>query len=74
MKNDQLIWKRLEFGSSVDGLEGRQLFNHTVKSLIPLQREQTGEDIGNMVAFLVSDLAKNITGQSINVDGGRFTN
>jgi len=42
--------------------------------LIPLQREQTPEDIGNMVAFLASDLAENITGQSINVDGGRFTN
>ena len=68
--------KRSEFGGSVDvdGLEGRQLFNHTVKSLIPLQREQTAEDIGNMVAFLVSDLAKNITGQAVNVDGGRFTN
>ena len=28
------------------------------------------EDIANMVAFLASDKAKNITGQSINVDGG----
>ena len=74
MKNDENIWKRLEFGSSVDGLVGRKLFNNTVKSLIPLQREQTAEDIGNMVAFLVSDLAKNITGQAVNVDGGRFTN
>ena len=39
-----------------------------------MQREQTAEDIGNIAAFLVSDMAKNITGQSINVDGGRFTN
>jgi len=68
--------KRSEFGDNSDmkGLEGRQLFNQTVKSWIPLQREQTAEDIGNIAAFLVSDLAKNITGQSINVDGGRFTN
>ena len=68
--------KRSEFAGSVevDGLGGRQLFDHTVKSWIPLQREQTPEDIGNIVAFLVSDLARNITGQSINVDGGRFTN
>jgi len=37
---------------------------------IPLQRLQTPEDIGNTVAFLVSEDAKNITGQSINVNGG----
>ena len=54
--------------------EGKKLFDQTVKSWIPLQREQTPEDIGNAVAFLASDIAQNITGQSINVDGGRFTN
>lgn len=37
---------------------------------IPFKRPQTPEDIGAMVAFLASDLAKNITGQSINVTGG----
>ncbi len=31
---------------------------------------QTPEDIANCCLFLASDLAKNITGQSINVDGG----
>ena len=39
-----------------------------------MQKEQKPEDIGNLVAFLVSDLSENITGQSINVDGGRFMN
>ena len=68
--------KRAKYGGSIDvnGLEGRELFNQSVKSWIPMQREQTAEDIGNIAAFLVSDMAKNITGQSINVDGGRFTN
>ena len=36
----------------------------------PLRREQTVEDIGNAVVFLVSDGAMNITGQSLMVDGG----
>jgi meso-butanediol dehydrogenase/(S,S)-butanediol dehydrogenase/diacetyl reductase len=37
---------------------------------IPFKRPQTPEDIGAMVSFLASNLAKNITGQSINVTGG----
>ncbi|MEE9285826.1 MAG: SDR family NAD(P)-dependent oxidoreductase [Dehalococcoidia bacterium] len=37
---------------------------------IPLGRGQTPEDIGNMASFLASDLAKNITAQAIDVDGG----
>ena len=36
----------------------------------PLRREQTVEDVANAVLFLVSDDAKNITGQSMMVDGG----
>ena len=40
----------------------------------PMMREQTIEDIGNTAVFLVSDEAKNITGQSINVDGGMLKN
>lgn len=37
---------------------------------MPLGREQTPEDVGRLVAFLASDAAHNITGQSIPVDGG----
>ncbi len=40
---------------------------------IPLRRPQTPEDIGSLAVFLASDEAKNITGQSINVDGGMVT-
>ncbi len=36
----------------------------------PLRRDQTVEDIGNAVVFLVADDAMNITGQSLMVDGG----
>jgi NAD(P)-dependent dehydrogenase (short-subunit alcohol dehydrogenase family) len=37
---------------------------------IPLKRFQTPRDLGEMVAFLASDRAKNITGATFNVDGG----
>jgi NAD(P)-dependent dehydrogenase (short-subunit alcohol dehydrogenase family) len=40
----------------------------------PLRREQTAEDMGNAVVFLVSEDAKNISGQALNIDGGRVKN
>ena len=40
----------------------------------PLKREQTAEDIGRAVVFLVSEAGRNITGQTLNVDGGRHKN
>jgi meso-butanediol dehydrogenase/(S,S)-butanediol dehydrogenase/diacetyl reductase len=41
-----------------------------ILSMIPMRREQTPEDIGRCAVFLASEDARNITGQSINVDGG----
>jgi meso-butanediol dehydrogenase / (S,S)-butanediol dehydrogenase / diacetyl reductase len=40
---------------------------------IPLQRANEPEDIAAMVVFLASLGARNITGQSFNVDGGLIT-
>jgi NAD(P)-dependent dehydrogenase (short-subunit alcohol dehydrogenase family) len=37
---------------------------------IPLGRPQDPQDIGEVVAFLASDKARNMTGQGINVTGG----
>ncbi len=45
-------------------------FSEFLNYHIPLKRPQEPEDIAYMVAYLASDLAKNITGQTINVDGG----
>jgi 3-oxoacyl-[acyl-carrier protein] reductase len=39
-------------------------------SMVPLRRLTTPQDIANMVVFLVSDAASDITGQTINVDSG----
>ena len=68
------MWRSLEamFNRTEDPdvVERRQLFDSYLAEHCPLRREQTPEDIGNAVAFLVSDEAKNITGQSLNVDGG----
>ena len=48
----------------------KDIFLGIVQRLTPLGREQTPEDIGRLVVFLTSEDARNITGQSINVDGG----
>ena len=60
--------KRMEPGLSER--EPHDIFLDVVKRGVPLQREQTPEDIGNLAAFLGSDAARNITGQWIAVDGG----
>lgn len=41
-----------------------------IRRLVPLGRWQDAEDIAAMAVFLASAQAKNITGQTINVDGG----
>ena len=41
-----------------------------IKTLVPLGRWQGPEDIAAMAVFLASKRAKNVTGQTINVDGG----
>jgi 3-oxoacyl-[acyl-carrier protein] reductase len=44
----------------------------TLKSLIPLNRLGTAEDIAKAVAFLLSDDASYITGQVLSVNGGMY--
>ncbi|MAG93542.1 MAG: oxidoreductase [Planctomycetaceae bacterium] len=41
-----------------------------VRTVVPLGRWQTPRDIADTIVFLSSDRAHNITGQTINVDGG----
>jgi len=49
-------------------------FRKCVEARTPLRRPQTPEDVGKLAAFLVSDDARNITGQAINLDGGTRMN
>ncbi|ETX00009.1 MAG: hypothetical protein ETSY1_12820 [Candidatus Entotheonella factor] len=56
--------RSVQRGVAIEELERRSAAS------IPLQRANTPEDIAAMAAFLASDDARNITGQTINVDGG----
>lgn len=47
-----------------------QVFQGFVDEMIPLGRPQEPEDIAEAAAFFLSDRAKNITGQTLAVDGG----
>ena len=65
------MWdKRLNEQSAASNKSYDEVWDDITKSKIPLGRPQTPEDIANAITFLCSDLAKNITGQAINVCGG----
>ena len=51
-------------GLTVEAMERKR------NAVIPLQRTNDPEDIAAMAVFLASPGARNITGQSYNVDGG----
>jgi meso-butanediol dehydrogenase/(S,S)-butanediol dehydrogenase/diacetyl reductase len=72
------MWRQLEGmftgDTSPEAVERRQVFEAVIRQLTPLKREQMPEDIGKLAAFLASEDARNITGQSINVDGGARLN
>jgi NAD(P)-dependent dehydrogenase (short-subunit alcohol dehydrogenase family) len=54
----------------VDMGEGANKMFEEMAARVPLRTIQTVEDIANAVVFLASDVARNITGQCIQVDGG----
>ncbi|MBI3988554.1 MAG: 3-oxoacyl-ACP reductase FabG [candidate division NC10 bacterium] len=70
------FWQRLGEGLAKSGAFGnlspREIFDKRTKEWVPMQREQIPEDIGWAAVFLASDEARNITGQSLNVDGGVY--
>ena len=47
-----------------------EIFDKSIRMKIPLVRPQTSEAIGQAVAFFASDEAHEITGQTLNIDGG----
>ncbi|MBI4219892.1 MAG: SDR family oxidoreductase [Chloroflexi bacterium] len=69
---DQVGNRYAQVNPKYQGLGPRQVFDGMIQDIIPLKREQTPEDVGQLVAFLASEDARNITGQAINVDGGAF--
>jgi NAD(P)-dependent dehydrogenase (short-subunit alcohol dehydrogenase family) len=63
-------WEKLQ----AKGVSPEEAFMQMVQTGTPLKRPQTPEDMGNLTVFLASDLAGEITGQAINVDGGAVLN
>jgi NAD(P)-dependent dehydrogenase (short-subunit alcohol dehydrogenase family) len=64
------LWEPLlEQLSATKGITRDQAWQEFVDG-IPLGRPQAPEDIGEAVAFLASERARNMTGQGINVTGG----
>ena len=72
------LWRKIEGlnrgDTAEEVVEQRRTFESTLAARCPLGREQTPEDIGKAAVFLASDDARNITGQSLNVDGGMRMN
>ena len=56
--------------TGTEGMTPKERYLKNAESRVPLKRPQTPEDIGRAVVFLVSEDAKNITGQVLHVDGG----
>ena len=52
------------------GMTARDFFDRFIVPGSPMKKEITPEDIGRAVVFLVSDDAKNITGQTLNICSG----
>ena len=64
------MWESvLEELSAKRGIDKETIFQEYANP-IPLKRPQTPEDIGNLVVFLCSEQARNITAQAISVTGG----
>lgn len=55
---------------SADALHGDEATIKQILSAIPLQRVATAEDVALPILFLASDLARHITGEILNVNGG----
>lgn len=54
-----------------DRLSYEQWAESKIRSVVPLQRWQSCEDVAAMIVFLASARATQITGQTINIDGGQ---
>ena len=64
------MWEKiLDARSERTGVPREEVFARAVETM-PLKRPQEVEDIANMVLFLSSEVSRNITGESININGG----
>ena len=66
------IWK-LSQERGVDMTEAAKIYYGDLIQATPMKRPGATEEIANAIVFLCSDEASFITGQSLNVNGGRLT-
>lgn len=64
------IWEKALDDIRCQGGDAEAYFQSRLEN-IPLKRAQTMEDIAHMFLYLSSDYADNMTGQAINITGGR---
>jgi enoyl-[acyl-carrier protein] reductase I len=55
---------------AASGVKGLRQMLGKVEAAAPLKRNVSIEDVGNAAAFLCSDLAAGVTGQTLYVDNG----
>ena len=65
------VWEAWSKASPENNLSYDEWAESKIGQVAPLARWQTNEDIAEAICFLASDAAKNITGQTLNVDGGQ---
>ncbi len=64
------MWEEILDGLSPEGANRDEVFDSYIEAMIPFGTPQTEQDIADTVLFLCSSLSNEITGQTINVDGG----
>lgn len=67
---NRLLERKRKGDPALADKEPYDVFVENLRDVTPLGREQTPEDVAKLAAFLVSEDARNITGQTIPLDGG----
>lgn len=68
------LWEKghgVVIGEDIDRAP-RDVFDAFVQGTVPMGREQTPDDVGNLAVFLASDESQNVTGQGMMVAGGAW--
>lgn len=69
--NTDMMKQIAKEGAALDGADADETFGH-LHDVVPMGRPTEPTDIANVVSFLCSDDASFLTGQSLNVTGGRW--